>query len=80
MAISSAGIGSGLDVNSIVSQLMAVERRPLTLLQNKETKYNAQVSSYGTLSSALSSFQSAMNGLGDLEKFKVYSATSSDTT
>ncbi len=79
MAISSAGIGSGLDVNSIVSQLMAVERRPLTLLQSKESKYNAQVSSYGTLSSALSSFQSAMDGLGDLEKFKVYSATSSDT-
>ena len=31
--ISSAGIGSGLDVNSIVTKLMAVEQQPLTKLQ-----------------------------------------------
>jgi flagellar hook-associated protein 2 len=28
MAVSSPGLGSNLDVNSIVSQLMAVEKRP----------------------------------------------------
>jgi flagellar hook-associated protein 2 len=33
-SISAPGIGSGLDVSGIVSSLMAVERRPLTLLQN----------------------------------------------
>ncbi len=32
-SISSAGIGSGLDVKSIISSLMAVESQPLTLLQ-----------------------------------------------
>jgi flagellar hook-associated protein 2 len=29
MAISSTGIGSGLDVNSIVTQLVAIEKQPL---------------------------------------------------
>ena len=37
MTISSAGIGSGLDVNSIVTQLMAIEQQPLTALQTKAT-------------------------------------------
>ena len=32
MAISAAGVGSGLDVASIVQQLMVVERQPLTRL------------------------------------------------
>ena len=31
--ITSAGIGSGLNVNSIISSLMAVESQPLTALQ-----------------------------------------------
>jgi flagellar hook-associated protein 2 len=76
-----SGVGSNIiDVNSIVSQLMTVEQRPLTLLKSKESKLNAQVSAYGSLSSALSSFQSAMTALGDLEKFKVFSASSSDAT
>ena len=30
MAISAAGVGSNLDVDGIVSQLMAVEKQPLT--------------------------------------------------
>jgi len=30
MALSSPGIGSGLDVNGLVSQLMALEQRPFT--------------------------------------------------
>ena len=33
MAISAAGVGSGLDVQSIVSQLVAIEKQPLKQLQ-----------------------------------------------
>jgi hypothetical protein len=32
MAISSSGVASGLDVNGIITQLIAVDRRPLVLL------------------------------------------------
>ncbi len=64
--LSSPGVGSGLDVNGIVSQLMAVEQKPLTQLQTKDSQVNAQISAYGTLSSSLSSFQTAMNNIGDL--------------
>ncbi|MHB1591891.1 MAG: flagellar filament capping protein FliD [Sulfuricella sp.] len=80
MALSSPGIGSNLDVNSIVSQLMQVESQPLTNLNNKEASYQAQLSAYGSIKGALSSFQSAVHGLSDVSKFRSFSATSSDST
>lgn len=78
MAISAAGVGSNLDVNGIVSQLMSIERQPLTLLNTKEAGFQAQLSAYGSLRSALSTFQTAVAALSDPAKFQASSATSSD--
>ena len=41
--LSSPGLGSGLDVNSIVGQLMTLEQRPLLLLNNKEAGQQAKI-------------------------------------
>jgi flagellar hook-associated protein 2 len=79
MGISSPGIGSGLDVNSLVSQLMTQESQPLTLLQKKEAVYQSQVSALGQVKSALSSFQSALDGLTDAKSFQAVKATVGDT-
>ena len=76
--LSAAGVGSGLDVNGIVQQLMAVERQPLTKLNSQISSYQTQVSAYGKLKSALSSFESSMDGLASVKKFQVFSATSGD--
>ena len=57
MTISSAGIGSGLDVNSIVTQLMAIEQQPLTALQTKATTIQSTVSEYGKIKSAVSTLR-----------------------
>jgi flagellar hook-associated protein 2 len=75
MAISSPGIGSKLDVNSIVDQLMALERRPLQALDQKEAGFQAQLSAFGTLKSSLTSFQSAVQALNDVNKFQAYKAS-----
>ena len=80
MAISSAGIGSNIDVNSLVSQLLALERRPLDKLNQRKTQYNADLSSYGKISSDLSGFQSAAAALKTAESFKVFTTTAGDTT
>lgn len=80
MAISSPGVGSNLDVNSIVTQLMAIERQPLTSLARKEAGYQAQLSAYGTLKGALSSFQSSVRALSDVSKFQSVKATPADAT
>jgi flagellar hook-associated protein 2 len=80
MALSSPGIGSNLDVNGIVSQLMAVERRPLSLLDRKEASFQAQISAFGSLKGALTTFQTAIQGLNDAGKFQVYKATLADSS
>ena len=63
MALSSPGIGSGLDVNSIVSQLVALERRPLTQLQTAATLLQTQVSAYGRVQSLVSALRDAAQAL-----------------
>jgi len=80
MAISSPGIGSNLDVNSIVSQLMALERRPLTALDRKEASFQAQLSAFGTLKGAVTSFQTAVRSLNDVNRFQAFKATIGDSS
>lgn len=74
--LSAAGIGSGLDVDSIVSQLMAFERRPLVAVQQQLTDIDARVSAFGELKSALSTFQTAMQDLSTPSALKVFTASS----
>ena len=76
--ISAAGVGSGLDIQSIISQLMEIERQPLQRLQFKQGQLEAQISAYGQLSSSLSNFQAAMEKLGSVSALKVFNGTSSN--
>ncbi|MDK2126411.1 flagellar filament capping protein FliD [Parachitinimonas caeni] len=79
-SISSAGLGSGLDVNGLVSQLMAFERQPLTDLTKKEASYQAKLSAMGNVKAAVSTFQGSVRGLTDVSKFNRLGATVSDAT
>lgn len=61
MSISSAGIGSGLDVNSLVTQLVAAERAPTDQrLARVESTTRSQISAFGALRSALAGLESAL--------------------
>jgi flagellar hook-associated protein 2 len=61
--ITSTGIGSGLDVNSIVTQLMALEARPLNILQQAKSGLDTQLSAIGTLQGRMSALRDASNAL-----------------
>jgi flagellar hook-associated protein 2 len=78
MAISSSlGIGSGMDINGIVSQLVSAEGQPqLNAITRQETAAKAMVSGLGSLKSALSTFQTAVQKLNDINLFKTTKATS----
>jgi len=78
--LASPGIGSGLDINGIVSQLMAIERRPLASLDSKEAKQQTQLTAFGSLKGALSSFQSSLAALSDPAKFAAVAAGFGDPT
>ena len=54
MAISSAGIGSGLDVAKIVEQTVAAEKTPLKKLEYKAEGIQTQISTYGEIKSLTS--------------------------
>ncbi len=77
-AITSLGIGSGADLNGLVSQLVAVERQPLQQMRTEAAGLQTQVSSYGKLSSLLGTLQSAANKLNTPSLWTQSTATSSD--
>jgi flagellar hook-associated protein 2 len=77
--LSSPGVGSGLDVNSIVSQLVALERRPIQVLQSTATRLQTQLSGMGQLQSLFSALRDAASALAKPEAFAVMAATSSDS-
>lgn len=80
MALSSPGIGSNLDINGIVSQLMSVEQQPLINLSKKEASFQAKLSAIGNLKGALSTFQNAVRALADSSKFQATKVSSADST
>jgi len=63
MARISSSTTTAFDVPTLVSQLMAVERRPIDTLNARISDTQAKISSFGTLSSLVSTFQSAAQNL-----------------
>jgi len=59
MAISSLGAGSGLDLNSLLTNLMQAEQAPLVALQSQEASYQSRISALGSLKGVLSTLQTA---------------------
>ena len=78
--ISSQGIGSGLDVKSIVSQLVALEKQPLEKLQLQAATVQTKISVFGQIKSLVSSLQDAVGKLTSLTGWNGVSATSSDSS
>ena len=77
--ISSPGIGSGLDVKSIVSQLVAIEKEPLTKLKVEAATVQTRVSVFGQIKSLVSTLSDAASKLSSLTTFNSVKTTSSNT-
>ncbi|HUX82040.1 MAG TPA: flagellar filament capping protein FliD [Halothiobacillus sp.] len=79
--ISFSGLGSGLDIQGIVTQLVSAEGAPQQqILTNRQTSFNATLSALGQLKSGLSSVQTAADALRNLDTFRTRTATVSDST
>ena len=78
MPISLSGVGSGLDIQSIVTQLVAAEGQAKTsALNSREASYKSELSAIGKIKSALSSFSDASKALKDPENLLAVKASSS---
>jgi len=79
-SISSLGIGSnGIDTASIVSKLVAVESVPITQMQTQATGIQTKISDWGTIKSAMATFQDAANALTDPSTWNARTATSNNS-
>jgi flagellar hook-associated protein 2 len=72
-----SGVGSNIDVEALVSQLMKVERAPLDRLTTLSQATSARVSAFGSLKGMLAAFQSTLEGL-NAAKLSALAASSSD--
>jgi flagellar hook-associated protein 2 len=78
--ISSPGLGSGLDVKSIVSQLVAIERKPIEELSTKKEALQSKLSAFGLIQSYLTNVQDAVGVLAKPATWQATKASSSDST
>lgn len=77
--ISSPGIGSGLDVSSIITQLMAIERKPLDNLKTAESTIQTQISEIGKIKSAVSKLRDLASKLTSTTFWSQTTGKSSDS-
>jgi flagellar hook-associated protein 2 len=76
--ISLSGLASGMDTASIIDQLMKVEQRKITLLNNNLGKYSDKKTAITELQSKVSSFKSALGNLSSLNKLKAFNTSTGD--
>src|SRR5271167_226907 len=75
------GLASGLDTNSIISALMAVDQAPVTNLTNQENGLTTQDTQLSSIQTALQTVASNAQALGDPTLFGLsQTVTSSEST
>ncbi|WP_341237576.1 flagellar filament capping protein FliD [uncultured Limnobacter sp.] len=78
VGISSAGIGSGLDIEGIIRSLMAAERIPLTKVTQERTAINTKISIYGIIKNSFADLKASADKLSNLSNLNPLKTTSSD--
>lgn len=76
MSISVGGLISGLDSNSMIEQLLELEREPIVKLQQQEAAYQVELSAYGSLKGVLGSLRSTVEALDSASNLTSFSAVS----
>ncbi len=74
--VSFSGLGSGLDTDSIISQLISIERRPINLIQRRQATLEQQKGVLNSINSSLMSLQSSAESLATDDAFSIVNASS----
>ena len=78
--LSVGGLATGIDTKSLVSQLMALERQPETLLTAQKTAAQKQIDAYNLLNTSLANFKTVMAGMNTSSTFQSMTASVADST
>lgn len=77
--VSFSGVGSGLDLSSLVTQVVAAEKIPANQLAKRKTATNRQATVLGDLVSKLKSLDTKLKGFDTASELRAVTAASSDT-
>lgn len=77
--ISLPGLLSGIDTSTLIAQLMAIEKRKLTIYQDRIDKWDEKKNALSDIESKLSALRTTVQDLSDAEKLRAFNITSSDT-
>lgn len=80
MAIPLPGLATGLDTSTLIQQLLAVERRPVTSLETRKLKFQVQSTAFQDLNTRLGTLKTRAEVLKDPATFFSRSVTSSAET
>ena len=81
MALTATGVGSGLDIESLVTKLMQAERLPKEQrLLARETDVTNSISGLASLKGALSELQTSLAGVNSLSTFEQRNVTSDQSS
>jgi len=72
-----SGLVSGLDTNTIIQQLMSIERQPQNALKDKKNTDTTMLAVYQQLNALFSNISTAADGLTSVTDWKAMAATSS---
>ena len=78
--VSISGLGSGLDTQAIIAQLMQLEQRKVDVVSARSLNQTDALSSWTTIRSTLTTFNTAANALAQSTNWQPLAATTSDDT
>jgi len=79
MANAISGLSSGFDWTSMISQLMEVERAPITLLEKKQTTLSSRITAWSVVNTRLSALNTAVSALSDTDDYDIFTSNASVT-
>ncbi len=72
------GLSTGIDTNTIIQQLMAVEKQTMTLYQTSQATWQTKQGDLNTLETKLSTLKTSVADLSNSDELRSYSAKTSD--
>ncbi len=78
MTIRAGGLASGLDTNSIIEQLVSIERQPIRAMESKKASVSNQISIYGKLKAAFTKVLDKLKALDTVLELGSFAASSSN--
>src|SRR5438309_7825127 len=79
MPITSTGLISGINIDSILAQIQSAEQKPIQILQARQTGYQTQISAVLALSTKLSTFAAVATSVNNPGNFNTRTADATKT-